>query len=94
MTFAFYAVALCKQIGYHLTFVLFAILGSILAFAPIVGLMLKGAEWRERLEEEDEDGGEHEEEMMRGRDGLVDGKEEEKEGNGRGEYTDYVAKVG
>lgn len=38
-TFAFYAVDLCDSIGYQFTFLLFAILGSVLAFIPILGLI-------------------------------------------------------
>jgi multidrug resistance protein len=49
MTFAFYVVLLCQQIGYHIAFVLFVIWGSVLAFIPIVVLMWKGKEIRERL---------------------------------------------
>ena len=86
MTFAFYAVALCGRIGYHLTFVLFAILGSVFAFVPIVGLMLRGREWRQRLEKEDE----RESEEMRGRDSYVDRGEEEK---GREEHREDITKA-
>ena len=49
MTFAFYAVNLCNRIGYHFTFLTFALLGSLAAFAPIVLLMVRGREIRERL---------------------------------------------
>ena len=49
MTFAFYAVNLCNRIGYHFTFLTFALLGSVAAFAPIVLLMVRGREIRERL---------------------------------------------
>jgi hypothetical protein len=49
MTYAFYVVLLCKKIGYQWAFVLFSIFGSVLAFAPIVWLMFKGQEMRERL---------------------------------------------
>ena len=51
MTFAFYAVNLCNRIGYHFTFLTFALLGSVAAFAPMVVLMLKGREIRERMGE-------------------------------------------
>lgn len=49
MTYAFYVVLLCEKIGYHIAFVLFVIWGSVLAFVPIVVLMWKGKEIRERL---------------------------------------------
>ncbi|KAH8682693.1 MFS general substrate transporter [Xylariales sp. PMI_506] len=49
MTFAFYVVLLCGKIGYDIAFVLFVIWGSVLAFVPIVVLMWKGKEIRERL---------------------------------------------
>ncbi|KAE9405695.1 MFS general substrate transporter [Gymnopus androsaceus JB14] len=43
MTFAFYAIVLGQAIGgYHLLFVFFACVGSILAFIPILVLMWKG----------------------------------------------------
>lgn len=51
MTFAFYVVDLCKEIGYQWAFVLFIVWGSILGFVPIVVLMWKGREiraWEER----------------------------------------------
>jgi hypothetical protein len=37
------------KIGYQWTFLFFALVGGILAFIPILGLMWKGAEWRQRL---------------------------------------------
>ena len=49
MTFAFYALRLAERIGYQFTFLFFAICGGVLAFIPILGLMWKGREWRERL---------------------------------------------
>ena len=49
MTFAFYALRLAEQIGYQFTFLFFAICGSVLAFIPILGLMWKGKEWRDKL---------------------------------------------
>jgi len=49
MTYAFYVVNLCNKIGYQWAFFMFAIFGSVLAFAPIVALMWKGREWREKL---------------------------------------------
>lgn len=43
MTFAFYAIVMGEAIGgYHLLFVFFACVGSILAFIPILWLMWKG----------------------------------------------------
>lgn len=36
-------------IGYQWTFLFFALCGGILAFIPILGLMWKGTEWRQRL---------------------------------------------
>lgn len=49
MTYAFYVVALCKRIGYQWAFFMFAVLGSVLGFLPIVILMFKGKEIRQRL---------------------------------------------
>lgn len=48
MMFAFYAIPMAERIGYQFTFVFFACMGSILAFIPIVVLMWKGKEIRER----------------------------------------------
>lgn len=43
MTFAFYAIVMGEAIGgYHLLFVFFACVVSILAFIPILWLMWKG----------------------------------------------------
>lgn len=50
MTFAFYVIPLCNKIGYDLAFVLFVIWGSVLGFIPIVVLMWKGKEIRDRFE--------------------------------------------
>ena len=47
MTFAFYVIPLGDKIGYQVLFVGFAVIGSVLAFAPIVALMIWGARWRE-----------------------------------------------
>lgn len=49
MTFAFYAIDLAVRIGYQFEFVFFACMGSILAFLPIIWLMFKGQEVRERI---------------------------------------------
>jgi hypothetical protein len=49
MTFAFYAITLGDRIGYHLLFVLFAALGSGVAFLPVLALMRWGERVRDRL---------------------------------------------
>ncbi|KAK0267592.1 hypothetical protein LTR91_025115 [Friedmanniomyces endolithicus] len=49
MTFAFYVILLAGKIGYQWTFFFFAIMGSVLGFIPIVVLMLRGKEIREKL---------------------------------------------
>jgi MFS family permease len=49
MTYAFYVVSLCQKIGYQWAFFMFSILGSVLGLLPIVVLMFKGKEIRERL---------------------------------------------
>lgn len=49
MTYAFYVVLLCKKIGYQWAFFMFAMLGSVAAFLPIVVLMFKGEEIRHQL---------------------------------------------
>jgi hypothetical protein len=49
MTFAFYAIKMGDSIGYQFTFLFFAIMGSVLAFAPMVVLMWKGREIREKM---------------------------------------------
>jgi hypothetical protein len=49
MTFAFYAILLADRIGFQWEFVFFACMGSILAFIPIVFLMFKGQEVREKI---------------------------------------------
>ncbi|KII90349.1 hypothetical protein PLICRDRAFT_173783 [Plicaturopsis crispa FD-325 SS-3] len=59
MTFAFYVIPLGETIGFQFMFILFAGVGSILAFIPIVALMFKGPEWRgmsEELVKSDDDG--------------------------------------
>jgi len=48
-TFAFYAIRLGDAIGYQFTFLIFVLLGSGVAFVPIVWLMLRGQRIRERL---------------------------------------------
>jgi len=49
MTFAFYALRLADRIGFQFTFLFFAICGGVLAFIPILGLMWRGKEWRQRM---------------------------------------------
>ena len=49
MTFAFYAILLAERIGYQFEFIFFSCMGSILAFIPVVYLMFKGREIRERM---------------------------------------------
>lgn len=61
MTFAFYAVDLCRTIGYQWAFVLFVVWGSVLGFAPVVVLMWKGREIRAWVERRDEGRGRAEE---------------------------------
>jgi hypothetical protein len=48
MTYAFYVVKLCQKIGYQWAFFLFTIF-NVLAFIPMVMLMFKAREWREKL---------------------------------------------
>ncbi|KAF8589440.1 MFS general substrate transporter [Ramaria rubella] len=50
-TFAFYAIRLGDKIGYQFTFLIFALIGSGVAFIPMVWLMFKGKEVRERMGE-------------------------------------------
>lgn len=50
-TIAFYAIKLCESIGFHLAFLIFALVGGVLAFAPIVILMWRGGQIRHRLGE-------------------------------------------
>ena len=49
MTFAFYAVDVGEEIGFHLLFVIYAILGGVVAFIGILLVMWKGQQWRERI---------------------------------------------
>lgn len=49
MTFAFYTIPMADKIGFQWTFFFFACMGSILGFTPILGLMWRGREIRERL---------------------------------------------
>ena len=49
MTFAFYTIPMARRIGYQWTFFFFACMGSILGFIPILGLMWRGRQIRERL---------------------------------------------
>ncbi|CAL5869735.1 uncharacterized protein PFLUO_LOCUS3965 [Penicillium psychrofluorescens] len=48
-TIAFYAVKLCDSIGFQFAFLMFALVGSVVAFAPVVWLMWKGEDIRERM---------------------------------------------
>ncbi|OAG41039.1 hypothetical protein AYO21_04652 [Fonsecaea monophora] len=48
-TFAFYVVHLGNKIGYQWTFLMFALIGGVLAFAPMLFIIYKGEEWRKRL---------------------------------------------
>lgn len=48
-TVAFYAVKLCDSIGYQFAFLLFALVGSVLVFMPMLWLMWRGGVIRERL---------------------------------------------
>jgi hypothetical protein len=48
-TVAFYGVKLCNAVGFQFAFIMFALVGSLLAFAPVVWLMWKGEWARERL---------------------------------------------
>lgn len=49
MTFAFYTIPMAKVIGFQWVFVFFACMGSILGFIPILFLMFKGREIRQRM---------------------------------------------
>jgi hypothetical protein len=49
MTFAFYAVNFGGRIGFQFEFIMFALLGSVVAFTPVVVLMFVGARWRTKL---------------------------------------------
>lgn len=49
MTFAFYAVKLGNNIGFQWLFVMYAILGSVLAFIGILLVMWKGEVWRQKI---------------------------------------------
>lgn len=46
MTFAFYVVRMGNKIGFQWTFLIFAVCGGVLAFLPMIGLMLYGKRWR------------------------------------------------
>lgn len=51
MTFAFYAIPLAKAMGgYQWLFLLFSVLGCIVAFIPIVVLMYKGEAIRRHMD--------------------------------------------
>ena len=48
-TFAFYAVNLGNEIGYQWLFLMFALIGGVLAFIPMLLIIFKGEEWRKKL---------------------------------------------
>ena len=48
-TVGFYGVDLCNAIGYQFAFLMFALVGSLLAFLPVVWIMWKGKSTREQL---------------------------------------------
>ena len=47
MTFAFYVIPMADKIGYQWVFFFFAVVGSVLGFIPILGLMFRGKRVRE-----------------------------------------------
>ncbi|KAK5204663.1 hypothetical protein LTR99_006854 [Exophiala xenobiotica] len=49
MTFAFYVVRLGDRIGYQWTFLMFALIGGVLAFIPMLFIIFRGEQWRKRL---------------------------------------------
>lgn len=49
MTFAFYVVRLGDKIGYQWTFLMFALIGGVLAFIPMLLIIFRGEQWRKRL---------------------------------------------
>ncbi|KIW18480.1 hypothetical protein PV08_02768 [Exophiala spinifera] len=49
MTFAFYVVKLADRIGYQWTFLMFALIGGVLAFIPMLFVVLRGEAWRKKL---------------------------------------------
>jgi hypothetical protein len=48
MTFAFYAIPMADKIGFQFEFLFFALMGSVLAFVPILVLTRKGENIRDR----------------------------------------------
>jgi hypothetical protein len=48
ITYAFYVIKLCQKIGYQWAFFLFMVFG-VLAFVPMITLMFKGKDWKEKL---------------------------------------------
>ncbi|EXJ67771.1 uncharacterized protein A1O5_09117 [Cladophialophora psammophila CBS 110553] len=48
-TFAFYVVHLGNKIGYQWTFLMFALIGGVLAFIPMLFIIFQGEKWRKRL---------------------------------------------
>ncbi|KAL9109782.1 MAG: hypothetical protein Q9227_005651 [Pyrenula ochraceoflavens] len=49
MTFAFYTIPFAERIGYQWVFVFFTVMGSVLAFIPVVVIIVKGKEIREKM---------------------------------------------
>lgn len=49
MTFAFYTINFAESIGYQWVFVFFAVIGSVLAYIPVLALMWKGQEVRRSM---------------------------------------------
>ncbi|KAF9443417.1 hypothetical protein P691DRAFT_679580, partial [Macrolepiota fuliginosa MF-IS2] len=47
LALTFFEIPMGQRIGYHWTFTIFAII-CVLLFLPIVALMIKGAEWRQK----------------------------------------------
>ncbi|KAJ9610851.1 hypothetical protein H2200_005628 [Cladophialophora chaetospira] len=48
-TFAFYVVHLGNAIGYQWMFLMFSLIGGVLAFTPMLLIIFRGEEWRKRL---------------------------------------------
>lgn len=48
-TVAFYGIKLCNAVSFQFAFIMFALVGSVLAFAPVVWLMWKGGWVRQTL---------------------------------------------
>jgi MFS family permease len=48
-TFAFYVVHLGNRIGFQWMFLMFALIGGVLAFIPMLFIIFRGEDWRKRL---------------------------------------------